>query len=112
MNKLIKPDFDIKIKKLLFLGRGPSAIGVFVSGWNRSEKIIYKCVKCGSEMNGSHDDYWNCECGAVNLDYDNGRFGSSYGDQNILVYLIMTRSKHYFLKALIRLRINLFGVKY
>ncbi|WP_127845479.1 hypothetical protein [Psychroflexus aestuariivivens] len=68
-----------------FLGRGPKASGRGM-GWSRNEDIIYKCVNCGSEMLASHNDYWNCECGAIHLDFDAGRFGSKYGDENILVY--------------------------
>jgi hypothetical protein len=37
-------------------------------------------------MPASFNDYFNCECGAMHLDIDFGRFGSKYGDNNILVY--------------------------
>jgi hypothetical protein len=37
-------------------------------------------------MDASHDDYFTCECGAMNLDRDAGRFGSLLGDDGILVY--------------------------
>jgi hypothetical protein len=32
------------------------------------------------------DDYFNCECGDMHLDWDMFRFGSRMGDKNILVY--------------------------
>ena len=85
INKLIQPKFNLKIDGMKFLGRGSKASGNGI-GWNRNENIIYKCVECGSEMLASHNDYWNCECGAIHLDFDAGRFGSNYGDENILVY--------------------------
>ena len=37
-------------------------------------------------MSADHDDYFNCECGAMHLDIGYGRFGSRFGDRNILVY--------------------------
>ncbi|WP_282019232.1 hypothetical protein [Salegentibacter mishustinae] len=85
MSKIIQPKFDLEIIGMKFLGRGPKASGNG-PGWSRSENIIYKCVECGSEMVASHNDYWNCECGAMHLDFDAGRFGSNFGDENILVY--------------------------
>ena len=85
MSKLIQPKFDLNINGMKFLGRGPKASGKGI-GWSRNENIVYKCVDCGSEMLASHNDYWNCECGAIHLDFDAGRFGSNYGDENILVY--------------------------
>lgn len=86
MSKIIKPKFNLEIKGMRFLGRGPKVFGNGI-GWCRSENIVYKCVECESEMNASHNDYWNCKCGAIHLDFDAGRFGSNYGDENILVYL-------------------------
>jgi hypothetical protein len=37
-------------------------------------------------MRADHDDYFTCTCGALHLDIDAGRFGSRFGDANILVY--------------------------
>jgi hypothetical protein len=37
-------------------------------------------------MHASHEDYFHCECGAMFLDWDYGRFGSRLGDDAILVY--------------------------
>lgn len=85
MIETIEPKFNIEIKGLKFLGRGSKASGTG-AGWSRSKDIIYKCVVCGSEMSASHNDYWNCKCGAIHLDIHAGRFGSKYGDGNILVY--------------------------
>jgi hypothetical protein len=85
MNKLIQPKFNLKIDGMKFLGRGSKASGKQM-GWSSNENIIYKCVECGSEMLASHNDYWNCKCGAIHLDFEAGRFGSNYGDENILVY--------------------------
>lgn len=85
MNEIVKPKFNIEINGLTFLGRGPKVSGAG-AGWSRNEDIIYKCVVCGSEMPASHNDYWNCKCSAIHLDFDAGRFGSKYGDENILVY--------------------------
>jgi hypothetical protein len=37
-------------------------------------------------MRATHHGYFACSCKAMHLDWDAGRFGSSYGDENILVY--------------------------
>ena len=92
MNKIIQPKFNSEINGMKFLGRGPKASGTGL-GWSRKENIIYKCVKCATEMKASQNDYWNCECGAMTLDFDAGRFGSNYGDENILVYSINEKPK-------------------
>ena len=42
-------------------------------------------------MPGEHVDYFTCSCGAMRLDPDAGRFGSSLGDLNILVYRKINR---------------------
>jgi len=85
MNKIIEPNFELKMIGFEFLGRSSKATGGSL-GWSRSENIIYRCAKCGSTMLASYNDYWNCECEAVHLDIHAGRFGSNYGDENILVY--------------------------
>ena len=85
-SKKIKPDFDLNLNGYEYLGRGSNALGIFIFGWSTNENILYRCAKCGSSMIASHNNYWNCSCGAVHLDYDAGRFGSKYGDKNILVY--------------------------
>ncbi|MEZ4798037.1 MAG: hypothetical protein R2785_12815 [Flavobacteriaceae bacterium] len=84
--KKIKADFDININGFEYLGRGATALGIFASGWSSNEKILYRCANCGSTMIASHNDYWNCSCSAIHLDYHTGRFGSKYGNKNILVY--------------------------
>jgi len=52
----------------------------------RKNVIYYRCANCGSFMQSSIDDYYTCECGAMHLDIGYARFGSNYGDNNILVY--------------------------
>jgi len=37
-------------------------------------------------MHADFDDYFNCSCGAMHLDRDAGRFGSTFGDDAILTY--------------------------
>ncbi len=37
-------------------------------------------------MPADQNDYFNCACGAMNLDIDMRRFGSSFGDDAILTY--------------------------
>lgn len=67
-----------------YLGRGPGG-----SGWNRSPRFAYRCAKCGDIMPASFNDYYDCTCRAMSLDKDAGRFGSNYGDENILRYAIL-----------------------
>ena len=90
MQEIIEPEFNIEIEGRKSLGRGPQH-----NGWGRDENLIYKCVKCGDEMQASNSNYWNCKCGAVHLDYVNGRFGSKSGDYNILTYRKLTETKHF-----------------
>lgn len=84
MGSLIKPEFQIEETGLQYIGRGPRSSGA--EGWCRSSDIFYRCASCGSFMKASINDYFNCECGAMHLDIDCGRFGSRFGDDNILVY--------------------------
>jgi hypothetical protein len=37
-------------------------------------------------MPANSADYFGCKCGAMFLDVDAGRFGSTLGDQSIQVY--------------------------
>lgn len=83
MTEIISPDFNIDVKGYIYLGRGPS---VNYKGWSRRNGVYYRCAKCGFFMEASNKDYLNCKCGAMSLDIDTGRFGSWYGDENILVY--------------------------
>lgn len=85
MNKLIKLEFELDIEGLRFLGRGSTASS-FIPGWSRSESIVYRCANCGDILSASYNDYWNCKCNAMYIDIDAGRFGSRFGDNNILVY--------------------------
>lgn len=83
--KIIEPDFNIELKSYRYLGRGPEASDSS-GGWNRSNKIVYRCAKCGNIMPASQNDFYKCDCGAMYLDISSARFGSRYGDENILVY--------------------------
>jgi DNA-directed RNA polymerase subunit RPC12/RpoP len=84
--KKIKPEFDLKIDGLKYLGRGPKALGIFSFGWSTKNNIVYRCVICGNTMLASKDHTWKCECGALHLDKGMSRFDSEKGDINILVY--------------------------
>lgn len=84
MHEPIEPTSGLPVAGYEFLGRGPRAAGS--GGWARSGDLAYRCAKCGTMMRADRDDYFDCECGAMHLDADAGRFGSRLGDQNILVY--------------------------
>ena len=77
----IEPQFAYEMAGYRYLGRGPSE-----TGWHRWSSLVYRCVQCGDVMPADHADYFDCACGAMSLDYGYGRFGSRFGDQNILVY--------------------------
>ncbi len=79
--KNIEPSFGYELDGYLYLGRGTGG-----GGWRRSKYFYYRCAICGDMMCGAMDDYFNCECKAMHLDIDAGRFGSDYGDRNILRY--------------------------
>lgn len=84
--EIINPSFNIEIEGYVYLGRGPHSVkGTF--GWSTGNKIYYRCACCGSLMQSTINDDFRCECGAMSLDKDFGRFGSRYGDNNILVYM-------------------------
>jgi len=77
----IEPPFPRELAGYRYLGRGPSP-----TGWSRSPRLAYRCVQCGDLMPADHADYYTCTCGAMHLDFGYGRFGSRFGDVNILVY--------------------------
>jgi hypothetical protein len=81
MPKTIEPAFAYELDGYLYLGRGTGG-----GGWRRSKCFYYRCAQCGDMMRGDQNDYFNCECNAMHLDIDAGRFGSTCGDQNILRY--------------------------
>lgn len=85
VNDIIQPNFPIEIDGYEYLGRGSTAVDGS-PGWSRKKGIAYRCANCGSLMPASFNDYYSCKCKAMFLDIDAGRFGSRYGDQNILVY--------------------------
>jgi hypothetical protein len=79
--KEIEPHFAYEIEGYKYLGRGCGG-----TGWSRQEGLYYRCAKCGDMMPAPFNDYYNCKCSAMHLDIDAGRFGSQFGDQNILRY--------------------------
>ena len=87
--KLIDSKFKIEIKGLYYLGRGSNPLGGKYPGWSTSRYFVYRCANCGSTMKANYKEYWNCKCKAIHLDVDACRFGSNYGDDNILVYSIL-----------------------
>ena len=80
----IEPAFDTNLPGLKFVGRGDSFASR--SGWPSSARYAYRCARCGSVMPADSVEYFMCRCGAMFLDVDAGRFGSSLGDVNVLVY--------------------------
>ena len=85
MNKEIEPESGTEVTGYSFKGRGPGATGSS-KGWNKNESLYFRCAKCGSMMHSVINDYFTCECGAMHHDLDAFRFGSTFGDNNILVY--------------------------
>lgn len=81
-----EPAFGYDLEGYQYLGRGYRAVPPGV-GWGRSPRVLYRCVQCGDTMPADWDNYFDCTCGAMYLDYDAGRFGSSLGDSNILSYV-------------------------
>ena len=81
----VEPPFDIALTGYRFLGRGPEATG---SGgdWHRSERLFFRCIKCGTMMPSMQRTNWQCPCESMFVDVDYGRFGSGFGDMNVLVY--------------------------
>jgi hypothetical protein len=67
---------------LELVGLGPPP----AQGWRRSSDLVYQCSRCDMFMPADFNDYFSCDCGAMTLDFDAGRFGSRLGDQSIRVY--------------------------
>lgn len=86
MHKLIEPTFEIHVAGYQYLGRGPKVFGDPSGRWMGGNGIFYRCANCGSFMSASAMEYSYCQCRAMSLDVDASRFGSRYGDDNILVY--------------------------
>jgi len=82
---IIEPNFQTNINGFVYKGRGPNATGNN-SSWNRKNELYFVCANCGSMMHSKTNSYFTCECGAMHYDLDAFRFGSKYGDENILVY--------------------------
>ena len=83
--KIIESNFVIELEGYEFLGRGSKATGPGNS-WKRDESLFFRCAKCGSLMQSTINEYYKCDCEAMSVDVDYHRFGSVYGDENILVY--------------------------
>ena len=83
MQQQFEPPDGMQLAGHQFVGRGPDG---GTGGWTRANRLIYRCAKCGTLMPAEHGDDFQCACGAMLLDGDAGRFGSRYGDENILVY--------------------------
>jgi hypothetical protein len=81
----VEPAFPVEVPGFDFLGRGPTATGAS-GGWQGASDIYYRCVSCGELMCSTLRGYFSCYCKAMHCDWDAGRFGSSYGDKNVLVY--------------------------
>jgi hypothetical protein len=81
LKELIQPKFEIEVKGYQFVRRGCDK-----SGWSTRSDIYYRCANCGGFMKGSLRESYQCDCKAMSLDFDFGRFGSRYGDDNILTY--------------------------
>src|SRR5262249_59010098 len=77
----LDPPQGYQVEGYNYLGRGSGG-----GGWTRRPNFSYRCAKCGDMMQASHKDYFNCTCNAMHLDKDAGRFGSQFGDRNILRY--------------------------
>ena len=56
------------------------------TGWSGSPDLLYVCEKCGVGMPADQNAYFSCACGAMHLDIDARRFGSTFGDDAILTY--------------------------
>jgi hypothetical protein len=81
----IQPAFDIDLPGYRYIGRGPDATG-HGGGWHRSERLFFRCIKCATMMPSVLSENWQCPCGSMDVDADYGRFGSVFGDGNVLVY--------------------------
>jgi hypothetical protein len=82
---LLELKFDIIIEGYRFLGRGSKSSGSN-KGWEINNSIFFRCANCGTLKHSIINEYWNCDCGAMYLDVEASRFGSKFGDDNILVY--------------------------
>lgn len=78
------PPTGLRLPGHEFIGRGPSATGSG-GGWHISGHA-FRCARCGEFIPVGRIDFFSCSCGALSMDPDYGRLGSSLGDQNLLVY--------------------------
>lgn len=78
------PPTGLRLAGHKFIGCGPSATGTDGS-WHIAGHA-FRCARCGDFIPLGRIDFFSCSCGAMSMDPDYCRFGSSLGDQNILVY--------------------------
>jgi hypothetical protein len=76
----IVPTFSLDLKGFELLGRGP------FSRWPASRDYVYRCVECGTGVQGNWGDDFFCRCGALQIDYHTNCLGSASGVNNILMY--------------------------
>jgi hypothetical protein len=82
--ELLVPPGGTSLAGHVLLGRGPSATG-HQGGWSLAGHA-FRCARCGDFIPAGLVDYFACACGAMHMDPDYCRLGSSLGDENILVY--------------------------
>jgi hypothetical protein len=82
--ELLVPLAGTSLAGYVFLGRGPGATGDG-GGWFLAGHAC-RCARCGDFIPANIIDYFSCSCGALHIDPDYCRLGSSLGDENILVY--------------------------
>lgn len=102
--KPIDLKFAIEMPDLKYLGRGPSCTGI--NGWSTREEFIYRCANCDDTMNAAWKKDWTCSCQAMALDSAAARFGSYYGDENILVYKRLSKTSGFLQQFLKTLRLK------
>ena len=78
------PPTGLRLPGHQFLGRGPGATAPG-GGWQLAGHA-FRCARCGDFIPVGKVDYFACGCGALHMDPDYCRLGSSLGDRNVLVY--------------------------
>jgi hypothetical protein len=88
MPHLVEPPDGLALSGHEFLGRGPW-LDESGRNWSRLPSLVFRCARCGAHIRGDHATTYWCQCGAMHLDSDMFRFGSTLGDANILVYRVV-----------------------
>jgi hypothetical protein len=83
MTELVPPT-GLRLSGHTFLGRGPRATGRDDS-WHVAGHA-FRCARCGDFIPAGRVEFFSCRCGALCMDPDYLRLGSSLGDRNVLVY--------------------------